>query len=403
MKKTVKVAFSLLIALSLAFSAITPAYAADLSQAEIKAVALKQMRLFKGVSVNDFELGRAPTRAEALVLLIRVLGKESEALSGTWSHPFTDVPSWADKYIGYAYQNGLTKGVSATELGSGNANSDMYLTFMLRALGYDDAAGDFAWDEPDTLAASSGILPDGVNTSDFQRSDAVLISWAALEAKLKRGSQTLADKLIEMQALETAEYTYAKLFVEKSGGTSVTSISDLQTACENKDITAIQIASDMELTGDLFIDRESGPSALIYIKEGVTLTVTGELTLVGCYIVNDGTMTVSGIISRGLGGVTNNGAVTVKTGGEFSSGMSDTYNRGTIVIENGGKLPIDRGTQFYNYGTLTNGGDITVDNGGSLFNTFGKIQNEGTINLISYFQGNVTDILGTGTVNDSRQ
>ena len=47
-------------------------------------------------------------------MLIRVLGKEPAALKSDWTHPFTDVASWADKYVGYAYENVLTKGVSAT-------------------------------------------------------------------------------------------------------------------------------------------------------------------------------------------------------------------------------------------------------------------------------------------------
>jgi len=41
---------------------------------------LKELGLFKGVSDTDFALNRAPTRTEALVMLIRVLGKENEAL-----------------------------------------------------------------------------------------------------------------------------------------------------------------------------------------------------------------------------------------------------------------------------------------------------------------------------------
>lgn len=83
---------------------------------------LKALSLFKGVFDTDFDLSRAPTRTEAVVILIRVLGKESEAQGGDWTQPFGDVAPWADKYIGYAYQEGLTKGVSDTEFGSGNAN-----------------------------------------------------------------------------------------------------------------------------------------------------------------------------------------------------------------------------------------------------------------------------------------
>ncbi|MGE4483688.1 MAG: hypothetical protein AB7C97_01100 [Oscillospiraceae bacterium] len=403
MKKTVKHIFALMLTLSLAFAMLLPAYAASGAEAETQALALKQLGLFKGVSDSDFALDRAPTRTEALIMLIRAMGKESEALSGTWSHPFTDVASWADKYIGYAYEKGLTKGVSATELGTGDANADMYLTFMLRALGYDDSAGDFTWDAPETLAASVGVLPDGVDAASFTRADVALVSWAALEAKLKDGSQTLAEMLMDMNAFGSNEYESVKLFVQNGGGTIVSTFAELQAAVADGDVTVIQIGSDMDISGELFIDREDGPETLIYIKAGVTLTVGGEFSTVGCFVTNDGKIVVNGTFSRGLGGLRNNGSVTVKSGGTLESGMSDTYNRGTITVDNGGSLPIDRGTQFHNYGSIVNNGYISVDNGGSLFNDTGKIENNGTIDLSSYFSGNIAAIAGTGTVNDNRQ
>ncbi|MDD2294440.1 MAG: hypothetical protein PHC36_00095 [Eubacteriales bacterium] len=403
MKKTVKSILSLMLAFTLVFAMLIPAYAASSSEAETKATALKQLGLFKGVSDTDFALDRAPTRTEALVMLIRAMGKESEALNGTWSHPFTDVPSWADKYVGYGYEKGLTKGVSATEFGIGNAGSDMYLTFMLRALGYDDSAGDFTWDAPETLAASVGVMPDGVDTANFTRSDVALVSWAALEATLKGQSQTLSQKLMEMATFASTEYTSAKLFVDQAGGTVVSTPDGLQSAVADENITVIQIGSDMDISGELFVDREEGPETLIYIKSGVTLTVSGEFSMAGCYVTNDGTMVISGLFGWGLGSYTNNGTVMIKSGGEFSSGMTDAYNRGTITVDTDGKLPVERGTQFYNYGNIVNNGYISVDNGGSLFNDTGKIENNGTIDLNSYFSGNVDAITGTGTVNDNRQ
>lgn len=57
-----------------------------------------------------FELGRAMTRSEAVTMLVRLLGRENEALSGKWETPFTDVPAWAEPYVGLAYENGLTTG-----------------------------------------------------------------------------------------------------------------------------------------------------------------------------------------------------------------------------------------------------------------------------------------------------
>ena len=181
--------------------------ARDTCREEALAADLKSLGLFKGVSDTDFDLNRAPSRIEALVMLIRVLGEENDAVSGVWTHPFTDVPQWADRYIGYAYQAGLTNGVSATQFGVGEATAATYLTFMLRALGYSDAENaDFSWADPFTLAGRVGILPGCVDTKSFLRADVVTVSCAALSAKLKDASQTLADKLISAGVFSQTSY-----------------------------------------------------------------------------------------------------------------------------------------------------------------------------------------------------
>ena len=46
-----------------------------------------------------------------------MLGLEKEAKNGKWAHPFTDVSSWADPYVGCAYDHKLTDGVSKTKFG----------------------------------------------------------------------------------------------------------------------------------------------------------------------------------------------------------------------------------------------------------------------------------------------
>lgn len=163
---------------------------------------LKALGLFQGVGTNsdgspNFDLARTPTRVEALVMLIRLLGQEDEALSDNWAHPFTDVPEWAHKYVGYAFANKLTNGTSTTEFGTGSASCQMYLTFVLRSLGYSDVGNvDFSWDKPETLALTVGIMPEGLQAENFLRADVVLISEAALSAKLKDSGDTLFNKLM---------------------------------------------------------------------------------------------------------------------------------------------------------------------------------------------------------------
>lgn len=169
---------------------------------------LKNLGLFQGVSDTDFALDRAPTRVEALVMLIRLLGDGAQAQNSTDSHPFTDVPQWADGYVGYAYQKGLTKGVSETAFGTGEASAQMYLTFVLRALGYSDTNGeDFSWSDPYSLAESVGILPGQVDRVNFLRGDVVLVSYAALNSNLNDTNKSLAQKLIEDGVFTYEQYT----------------------------------------------------------------------------------------------------------------------------------------------------------------------------------------------------
>jgi len=188
--------------LIICFTIVPPsAYAAsvvrDTTAEYTLAADLKNLSLFKGVSDTDFALYRAPTRTEALVMFIRALGKENEALNGTWSDPFTDVPSWAAQYVGYAYTEGLTKGITATQFGTSSTSASMYLTFVLRSLGYNDTNGeDFFWDQPFSLAKKLNLLPDCVQIVNFARADAVTISYVSLSANIKGTSQTLSDKLI---------------------------------------------------------------------------------------------------------------------------------------------------------------------------------------------------------------
>lgn len=167
---------------------------------------LKALGLFLGVSETDFALDRAPTRTEALVMLIRLLGEEKEALSLTSSHPFEDVPAWAEKYVGYGYQKGYTKGVSEKSFGSEHrANEQMYITFVLRALGYSDAEGDFTWDNPYEVAKNAGITEKV--EGEFLRADVVAVSYKALSSKTEKGNGVpLFEKLIEKGAFTKEKY-----------------------------------------------------------------------------------------------------------------------------------------------------------------------------------------------------
>lgn len=376
MKKKMKSYFAIILVFVLSFTLLTSAYAADTAPAEIQASALKQLGLFQGMSAGGFDLDRALTRTEALVMLIRILGQEPEALNGTWSHPFTDVAPWADKYVGYAYEKGLTKGMSATELGTGNADSDMYLTFMLRALGYSDTTGDFAWNAPDTLAKAVGILPDSVDTSNFLRADVAIVSWAALEADLKSGMQRLAKKLIAENVFTEAAYaqSIAQVGETKPAGVSVSSFEAFSSALMNssaKVITIDSVGTPVVVTGE------------VTIPAGVTVTVNrGNDFYIEGTLTNNGTINVMGADSISTD-FTNYSVLSVQTGGTLqnngainlqASPLEDTSDYGPIggqLRVNGGTLN-NNGSVFLKYGLVnTHGGMAVVIDGA--FNNSGLV------------------------------
>ncbi len=162
---------------------------------------LKTIGLFQGTNTG-FDLDRAPTRTEAAVILVRLLGAENEAkaqfAAGTIKHPFTDVPSWANPYIAWLYSNALTRGLSDTSYGAtGQCSAKMFCTFVLRALGYSDAAdGDFTFDDSMDYAELVGIFNSAWEGEVFLRDHAVAISYEALATYLSDGSKTLLEKLV---------------------------------------------------------------------------------------------------------------------------------------------------------------------------------------------------------------
>ncbi len=190
--------------------AATGAYAETIEDVSLKytsyAEKLSKIGVFVGTG-NSFELEREPTRTEALVILIRLLGREEEALKMTEAKPvFYDVPVWAWGYVNYAYENGLTKGISATEFGSYRTiEPNSFLTFVLRSLGYDDQKGDFAWKNADAFAFQIGLIDETLATEIdngvFLRDHVAKISYNALQTAVKpeedMHSRTLGVKLVE--------------------------------------------------------------------------------------------------------------------------------------------------------------------------------------------------------------
>lgn len=226
MKRTIALLLTFILLLGLLSTASAVGETEGLSFQEA-AEKLYSLGLFKGVGNNadgspNFDLDRAPNRAEAVTMLVRLLGKESEAQAGTWQIPFTDVVDWAKPYVGYAYVNKLTNGVSATEFDcNSSVSATQYLTFVLRALGYSSDT-DFQWNKAWELANTIGLTNGEYdnNAGSFLRGNVAKVSCKALEVKLKNSDQlleqTLALSPAGTQQMNTV-YNYLVQFVKDNG------------------------------------------------------------------------------------------------------------------------------------------------------------------------------------------
>jgi len=211
MKQKLLITSAFLLALCIIFVSLVPmnmVYGADtpsipMELAEKEAVDLYELGLFAGTD-KGFVLEEIPTRLQGIIMLIRVMGEEEEARNCTYTHPFTDVPSWGDRYVAWAYAKKYTVGTSATTFSSTeNITSQQYLAFMIRALGY---GNDTQYHNTASDAIKFGILPDDSIYQDasvpFLRADMVHVTYLALQTIEKTSEMPLFLHLMGKGALD---------------------------------------------------------------------------------------------------------------------------------------------------------------------------------------------------------
>lgn len=193
--RTLVLALTLVLSLSIS----VPARAAV---DETNAHRLNALGLFLGTG-SGYDLGGTATRLHGIIMLTRMLGEEDAALSFDGPCPFSDVAAGKPSaYTGYAFAQGYTTGVSATTFRPNGALSfKHYVTFLLRALGYDDGAGDFTFAASLEKAVEIGMMTrtsaDCILQKQYAlyRGDLVDLSVSALTTPLADGSATLAESL----------------------------------------------------------------------------------------------------------------------------------------------------------------------------------------------------------------
>lgn len=181
-------------------------HSSDATDYNAIAAALRTLHLFRGSYTGygeGFDLEVAPTRLQAIIMFIRVLGEEEEALAYTGPCPFTDVTAGTqgEKYVGYAYAKGYTNGYSPTTFRPGQAvTARQYMEFLLRALGYSSSSNNNLSGTMDNALANGVITPGELaelQSGTFLRADLAYVSYYALDAVMAGSRETLGDRLLD--------------------------------------------------------------------------------------------------------------------------------------------------------------------------------------------------------------
>lgn len=321
MKKRI---MSLLLAMALALGLAAPAWAQskymvkDMPDTSLvlspgqeleAARRLNALGLFQGVGTNadgtpDFDLDRTPTRVEGIVMLVRLLGEDKEGRKGGWKSPFTDVPTWASSYVGYAYNFQYTKGTSETIFGSMESlDAAQYLTLVLRAMQYEDGT-DFQWNAPWELSNALGITDYApANPGTFTRGTAALWAWNAMSALIANsdrsniaGQMRLADRLMSYSKITAAQGLNSGLFTGKGG---ITLSANHMVLVLNDDLSmGLSVKGLPEGSGDLgFTWTSSNPEVASTSTSTRQNAVSIEEHSVGTTVITatspDGTMSAS--------------------------------------------------------------------------------------------------------------
>jgi len=218
MKKTL----ALVLALAMVFSTITVAFAEDTLGEDAQTCADLGMLKGEGGTVDAAYTATAPTRLQAAVMFLRLKGLEAEALAFTGEDNFADGEiAWAEgaNLIAYLKANPqlgwIGDGTSFNPEGVMTAQA--YYKVMLEALGYkqttDEVAGDFAWTEVLTFAASVG-LSKVAEVENFTVNDLAIATVEALKVNVKDTEKTLADTLVEAGVIDEAAAVAAGLVEE---------------------------------------------------------------------------------------------------------------------------------------------------------------------------------------------
>lgn len=245
---------------------------ASASSFDSAATELSKIGMLRGTA-GGFDLDKAPTRAQAAIMLVRLYGAEERAQdlyrSGRITCPFTDVNETAAPYVAWLVDEGLANGINETSFGAAQpCTAKAYTIFLLRALGYQDNE-DFTTADAQEFAQSLGLLDTSALTGAFLRDDLVALTYQALGTDMKDGKMYLLEHLIEDCELDANTAVALTDKIENYRAINAASLP-LQEGVSAK------IDVNMEMDASTIAPGDTQPSGEI---ERVALTGSGNIKL----------------------------------------------------------------------------------------------------------------------------
>ena len=179
------------------------AYPDVTSANNLEAIEVAQMiGVMEGFEDGTFRPEQNVTRNEMAVIMCHLLN-----LTPGGSHPFNDVPSWAEPYVAACYNNGIIAGVSANQY-NGNANVTAVQAGLMtmKALGYFYNQSEFgdSWKLAVIREAQNVDLYrniDAYNEYVMTRNDVAQLVLNALEATCVTAKQTNSSTSVQAEGV----------------------------------------------------------------------------------------------------------------------------------------------------------------------------------------------------------
>ena len=171
---------------------------------------------------GDFRPDDSVSRNEMAVIMAKLILGTYEADSYVGSHPFTDVPSWASRYVAACYNSGIISGRGEGIYdGNSTVTAVEAAAMMLRALGYEDLSkGASQWDQPVAAKANEISLfagLSGASNTPMDRNSVAKLALNTLQATMVTTSRSGQDITLPDGTTIASARNYTEVESDKTG------------------------------------------------------------------------------------------------------------------------------------------------------------------------------------------